>query len=70
MNSDVEFLFKEIEGATHVGVLRTIETIVVEEKELQVPYTLDEEVMHRLRVAWKTKLDYLVANRVDDEQDS
>jgi hypothetical protein len=57
---NVQWLFDQMQAATHMGVLLTIQTIIKLEVESGEAYTKDAALMQTLRQCWKEQHARLV----------
>lgn len=53
IEQNVQWLFDEMQAASHMGALLTIQTIIKLESESGEAYTKDEALMQQLRECWK-----------------
>jgi hypothetical protein len=64
---NVKWLFGEMQAATHMGVLFTIQTVIKLEVETGEEYTKDATLMQQLRSCWKQNEDRLVKEKANEK---
>ena len=64
---NVKWLLDEMQAATHMGVLLTIQTIIKLEVETGEEYTKDSALMQQLRSCWKQNEDRLSKEKANEE---